>query len=118
MDQKQTVNLFLLAVLAIILFAIFKEARAADEVTFDKVYQAWETTSTEGCQLDGQFYKVGEIEAMNKADLADFKQMSGYRASDGNAVMMMCTYNVDPTSNDHPPVNERTYAWVAFSWYW
>lgn len=118
MDQKQTVNLFLAAVLAIILLAIFKEAKAADVRTFDKVYQAWETNSTEGCELDGQFYNLGEIEAMNKADLEDFKQMSGYRASDGYAVMMMCTYNVDPAANDHPAVNERTYSWVAFSWYW
>lgn len=117
MDQKQNVNLFVAAVLAIIMLATFKQARA-NEFTFDKEYQAWETTSTEGCELNGEFYKVGELESMNKVDLDEFKRITGYRANDGYAVMMMCTYRVDSTSNDHPPVNERTYEWVAFSWYW
>ncbi|MDA0146166.1 hypothetical protein OCT63_18225 [Vibrio sp. RW] len=117
MDNNKTSNIFTAAVLVIIMFAIFKQARA-EEHPFPYKYNAWDTTSEEGCYHNGEFFHVGEIEAMNKADLDEYMSATGYRASDGYAVMMLCTYDVVPSLGDHPKPGDRTHKWVAYSWYW
>ena len=50
---------------------------------------------------------------MNSKELKAYKNKTGFRASDGFAVMMECLYLVDPTKNDHPAPDKRKYVWVA-----
>jgi len=68
-----------------------------------------------GCLLDGEFYPVGEMEAMNRKEIEN-REHEGEYVSDGEAIMMQCTYLVDTEKSDHPEVGKREYTWVAFSW--
>tara|TARA_R110002072_G_scaffold303138_1_gene495390 strand:- start:3909 stop:4232 length:324 start_codon:yes stop_codon:yes gene_type:complete len=68
-----------------------------------------------GCMLNEKRYPVGKMLAMNRA-LIESHQNNGGFVSDGDAIMMRCTYLVDPLAEDHPKVAEREYRWVAFSW--
>ena len=50
---------------------------------------------------------------MNHVELKEYRKITGFNASDGYAVMMICLYIVDPLSFDHPKVDARRYVWVA-----
>ncbi|MGF1826827.1 hypothetical protein [Vibrio splendidus] len=79
-------------------------------------YNAWQSDDSKGCNYEGEKYEFGHLLAMNLDELEAYKANTGYRASDGYAVLMVCTYLVDPLAGDHPVVDERDYKWVAFSW--
>ncbi|KAB0482437.1 hypothetical protein F7Q91_03245 [Vibrio chagasii] len=79
-------------------------------------YNAWNVEESEGCTYNGEKFAFGELKAMNQPELEEFKVSTGYQASDGYAVLMICSYLVNPQSNDHPPSKARDYRWVAFSW--
>lgn len=86
----------------------------ADEPQFLAHSNSWEKDSY-GCELEGMNFQVGEMLAMNRKAIIEHESNGGY-VSDGEAIMMICTYLVDPMSSDHPKVGERNYKWVAFSW--
>lgn len=96
-----------------ILLGLFTSSSIASEEVFFPSYNAWQESKT-GCYLNGQQYQVGEIEAMNLEDLNDFKIETGFRASDGYAVMMMCSFLVEPSDEDYPLPNKRKFVWVAY----
>lgn len=79
-------------------------------------YNAWLPDDSKGCLFEGEKYEFGHLLAMNIDELDAYKANTGYRASDGYAVMMVCSYLVDPRIGDHPVPDEREYKWVAFSW--
>jgi|TARA_R110002060_G_scaffold78357_1_gene91413 hypothetical protein len=97
---------------AFLMFLSLGSANAYDEFTF-KVKHADEQPIDKGCYIKDRFFAVGTRNQMNRAELALFKKKTGFRASDGYAVMMMCIYIVDPLSDDHPHPNVRRYVWVA-----
>ncbi|MCG9576095.1 hypothetical protein L1D14_07560 [Vibrio tubiashii] len=86
---------------------------AINEEDYFPQYNAWRKSDA-GCVFNGQKYKVGELEAMNLTDLRSFEKESGGRASDGYAVMMMCSFVVIPEEEDYPIPNKRKYVWVAY----
>jgi len=86
---------------------------SAAEKDFFPSYNAFNRNDL-GCELNGERYKVGELAAMNSTDLDNFKKLTGYRAADGYAVMMMCSFIVDPSKQDYPTPDKRSFVWVAF----
>lgn len=85
------------------------------EADFFPAYNAW-APSESGCTLNGQNYMVGDTEQVNMQDLAEYEQITGYRAADGYAVIMLCTFLVDPSQQDYPKPEQRQYVWVAYSY--
>ena len=68
-----------------------------------------------GCTIKGsdKLFPVGFRKQMNHVELKEYRKITGFNASDGYAVMMICLYIVDPLSFDHPKVDARRYVWVA-----
>ncbi len=94
--------------------AVFSSnASASKEAEFFAHYNAWERSDI-GCELNGRYYEVGELEAVNLSDLKQYEAETGLRPSDGYAVMMMCTFLVEPTDEDYPKPDKRKFVWVAF----
>lgn len=85
------------------------------EADFFPAYNAW-APSESGCTLNGQNYMVGDTEQVNMQDLAKYEKITGYRAADGYAVIMLCTFLVDPSQQDYPKPELRQYVWVAYSY--
>jgi hypothetical protein len=103
----------LLIILISFILALDSNAEEVKQDDFFPIYNAMKRSPDEGCTLNGQIYAVGYVMAMNKDRLLKFKQMTGYNASDGLAVLMQCLYLVNPKSNDHPTIQKRKYVWVA-----
>jgi hypothetical protein len=102
-----------LIILISFILAFGSTAEEVKQEDFFPRYNAMQRSHDEGCTLNGQIYAVGYVMAMNKDRLLKFKQITGYRASDGLAVLMQCLYLVDAQSNDHPTIKNRKYVWVA-----
>lgn len=68
-----------------------------------------------GCVYNGDYYKVGDMQTMNSKQLAE-RVKAGEEISDADAVLMQCTYLVNPSEPAHPDLSERQYVWVAFDW--
>lgn len=89
-------------------------SKTVTEEMFFPHYNAWDR-GEEGCVFNGQVYNVGDLEAVNQSDLQAYKaQSGGIRASDGYAVLMMCSYLVTPDDHDHPKPEDRRFVWVAY----
>jgi len=101
------------ALMAIVAVTVFSPV-FGDESSFLEHSNSWEKDPY-GCELEGKQFPVGKMLAMNRKDIVKHQINGGY-VSDGEAVMMICTYLVDPISSDHPKVGERDYRWAAFSW--
>jgi len=70
-----------------------------------------------GCMLNGTLQRVGAMEAVNDLEIAE-REGKGEYVPDGEAVMMRCTFLVDPKAEKWPAPEKRVYKWVAFSWGW
>jgi hypothetical protein len=99
-------------ILAITLMILISSTASAKNPFFS-VKNADVRSQANGCLLDGKIFKAGTRKQMNAAELKRYKELTGYRASDGHAVMMECLYLVNPAESDHPKVDEREYVWVA-----
>jgi len=86
----------------------------AESSAFLEHSASWEDDSN-GCELEGKTYPIGEMIAMNRNEIEAHEKQGGY-VHDAEAIMMKCTYLVDPMASDHPAVGKRDYRWVAFSW--
>ena len=95
------------------LFILLFSSLTTAEENFFTLKNAYKQTAEHGCYIKGDLFAVGTRKQMNHVELAEYKKLTGYRASDGYAVMMQCLYIVDPLSVDHPVERERKYVWVA-----
>lgn len=108
------VTMIKIAVKTIVITALTSGVAYAGENKF-KNYNAWQQ-SLSGCEYEGETYPVGYTQAVNDADLQAYEKNTGYRASDGYAVMMLCSFLVDPDMGDYPLPKERKFVWVAYSY--
>jgi hypothetical protein len=99
--------------LTITLLLFFTIITHATESVYFTKKNADVRSDNSGCLLGDKLYPVGYREQMNHKELARYKKETGYTASDGYAVMMQCIYIVNPNSDDHPEVSDRSYIWVA-----
>lgn len=95
------------------LFAFSAQVAADDQSIEFTPKQAFVRDANGGCLIGDEKFEVGTRRQMNKAELAAYETKTGYRASDGYAVMMICLYLVDHLKNDHPMPKNRQYVWVA-----
>lgn len=72
--------------------------------------------SPSGCKLNNKTYKVGHIKALNENDMKRFEVDNGVSASDGDAILMMCSFIVKPSEGDYPHPEQRQHVWVAYSY--
>jgi hypothetical protein len=100
-------------IFAIILLTFMSLAQAQTDTDLISPKQADLQPENQGCKLGDKVFPIGRRKQMNHQELVDYKIATGYRASDGYAVMMMCSYIVDASHNDHPTPKKRVYLWVA-----
>lgn len=99
--------------LMILMTLLFMACTAHSEDDFFTHKNAYIQPPQFGCKIGGKFFSVGTRKQMNHKELALYKERTGYRASDGYAVMMQCLYVVDPLQSDHPRPDKRVFVWVA-----
>ena len=112
--SRCNVKIISLAALLSLISLLMPSIAFAENAAFLEHSTSWED-DLGGCELDGKTYQVGEMLAMNRKAIDEYKSKGGY-VSDGEAIMMKCTYLVNPLSSDHPKVSDRDYRWVGFSW--
>jgi len=96
------------------LFLISLNVYCEEYIPFLKHSNSW-IEDKNGCELEGDLYPIGEKIAMNRKAIELHEKDGGY-VSDGEAILMECSYLVDSASTDHPKLGQREYVWVSFSW--